>query len=70
MQLINVRKFNQGLVLRFKDLMGEIALRKLRIKGYLITPIDLNNEKMKEGARDEITFQVHPYGIYSFLVQK
>ncbi|NLK28494.1 MAG: hypothetical protein GX306_09170 [Clostridiales bacterium] len=70
MQLINVRKISNGIVLRFKDLAGENALRKLQIKGYSITPINLMNEKIGEEVRDEIAFQTNPYGICSFLLHK
>jgi len=70
MQLINVRKTEDGLVLRFKDLLGEEAIRKLQVPGYHITSIDLHNRKIDKDTLDEIEFPVKPYGIYSFLISK
>lgn len=70
MQLINVRKTEDGLVLRFKDLLGEKAIRKLEVPAYNITPIDLHNRRIDKASVDEVEFSVGPYGIYSFLISK
>ena len=70
MQLINVRETEDGTVLRFKDLLGQQAIRKFEAPGFNITSIDLHNRKIDKGTVDEIEFPVRPYGIYSFLISR
>jgi alpha-mannosidase len=70
MQLINVRYKNEGLILRFKELAGKEALRRIYAKGYNITPIDLKNTVPGEGCSENLEFHVKPYGIYSFQITK
>lgn len=70
MQLINARYKNEGLILRFKDLAGKEALRRIGVKGCNITPIDLKNTPSGEGCSEKLEFYVKPYGIYSFQITK
>jgi GT2 family glycosyltransferase len=70
MQLINARYKNEGLILRFKDLAGKEALRRIGVKGCNITPIDLKNTPSGEGCSEKLEFHVKPYGIYSFQITK
>jgi alpha-mannosidase len=70
MQLMNTRKEKNGIILRFKDLLGEESLRKIAVENYSITPCDLNNRAEGESAQGEYTFTVKPYGIYSFVLSK
>ncbi|MCK9524858.1 MAG: hypothetical protein M0R49_02910 [Limnochordia bacterium] len=70
MQLINVRDREGSLVLRFADLLGQADVRKLRVLGHTLTPVDLHNNPVGLTRDDEIEFPVKPYGIYSFLLQK
>ncbi len=70
MQLINARKEKDGIVLRFKDLLGKEALRKLYTEGYSISPVDLYNRITGESNQNEYTFPVKPYGIYSFFLSR
>ena len=70
MQLINARKEHNGIVLRFRDLAGENARRKIQVNNYSITPVDLNNIVTGESTKEGYDFEVKPYGIYSFLLSK
>jgi hypothetical protein len=70
MQLINARIVNNGLIIRFKDVLGEIACRKLQVENFTITPIDLHNKPSGESVFQEYDFMVKPYGVYSFLLSK
>lgn len=70
MQLINVRKVDGDLILRFKELSGESTERTLRLENSTITRTDLNNNPVGESTREEYWFKAEPYGIYSFLVSK
>ncbi|WMJ90600.1 hypothetical protein [Anaerocolumna sp. MB42-C2] len=70
MQLINAREDADGIVIRLKDLMGEEAVRKIVLNGYVITPIDLYNRVTGEKNTGEYTFTVKSYGIYSFLLSR
>jgi len=70
MQLINARNEKAGMVLRFKDLSGEDTWRKIKVKDYSITPIDLSNIAIGKSSEEEQEFQIKPYGIYSFLISK
>ncbi len=68
MQLINARKEQEGIILRFKDLRGEASLRKLVIENHTITPVDIYNRTAGESKQNEYDFPIKPYGIYSFLL--
>ncbi len=68
MQLINVRNVNSGMILRFRDLFGEKALRSIQINDYNITPVNLHNMVKGEKLQGKYEFVVNPYGIYSFLI--
>ncbi len=70
MQLINVRKEQDNIVIRLKELQGEEAVRKLALNGYTITPVDLYNREIGKKMAGEYTFTVKPYGIYSFLLSE
>ncbi|MDF2484546.1 MAG: hypothetical protein K0R46_714 [Herbinix sp.] len=70
MQLINVREGKDGLIIRLKELSGRTETRKLRIDGYTIVPVDLNNVVQGEGIQETFEFDAKPYGIYSFLLKK
>jgi hypothetical protein len=70
MQMINARILDGNIIVRFKDLFGEDAIRKLQINNYRITPIDLDNRVNGASSLDEHAFPVKPYGIYSFLLSK
>ncbi|MDF2538411.1 MAG: hypothetical protein K0S76_1432 [Herbinix sp.] len=70
MQLVNARKEGMGIVLRFKDLAGAVAFRKLRVEGYSITPVDFHNQTVGKSVPTELEFAVKPFGIYSFLITK
>ncbi|MDF2543669.1 MAG: hypothetical protein K0S47_3387 [Herbinix sp.] len=70
MQLMNARKTEHGIVLRFRDLLGKEALRKLQVDGYQITPVNLHNIKIAESTKNSYEFQVNAHGIYSFLLSK
>ena len=70
MQLINVREITEGLIIRFKELSGRSDSRSLRIDGYSITPVDLNNMVQGEDTPEMLEFEVKPYAIYSFLLKK
>lgn len=70
MQLINVRHAEGGLVLRFTELLGQADVRRLRVTGHTITPVDLHGNRVGSTCENEIEFSVKPYGIYSFLIQK
>jgi len=70
MQLINVRKAKDGIILRFRDLSGENATRRLKVNGCYITPINLRNIAVDKSCFEECEFNVQPYGIYSFLASK
>lgn len=70
MQLINVRKEKEGIVLRFRDLLGIEDSRRLTAENYTVTPVDLYNRAVGEPKITEYNFRVSPYGIYSFLLTK
>jgi hypothetical protein len=70
MQLINVRYKNEGLIMRFKDLAGKEAIRKIWIKDCNITPIDLKNIASGDSCSERLEFHVKPYGVYSFRIAK
>jgi hypothetical protein len=70
MQLISARKENDNFIVRFKDLLGEDVWRKFHVKGYSITPVDLNNTVNGIISLNDHAFHVKPYGIYSFLLSK
>jgi hypothetical protein len=70
MQLINARFHKEGLVLRFKDLAGKNALRRIVARNYNIMPIDLNNQGCGQSSGESLDFDVKPYGIYSFQFTK
>lgn len=70
MQLINARYKDEDLILRFKDLTGKEALRKIWIKNCDITLIDLKNMELGQSCSDQLSFEVKPYGIYSFRITK
>lgn len=70
MQLINMRKENGGIILRFRDLSGKDSSRRLKVNGYNITPINLRNIATEKSYHEDYSFMARPYGIYSFLVTK
>jgi hypothetical protein len=70
MQLINARIVDHGLILRFKDVLGVTACRKLQVENYTIIPIDLHNNPNGVITSEEHDFMVKPYGVYSFLLTK
>jgi hypothetical protein len=70
MQLINTRIEGENLILRFRELLGENSLRKLRVNNYKITPVNLNNKIIGEGTIHEHEFPVNAYGIYSFVLSE
>jgi hypothetical protein len=70
MQLINARYNNGGLILRFKDLAGKEAQRRICVKNYDIMPIDLNNIAKGMCCSECFEFGVKPYGVYSFQLTK
>jgi hypothetical protein len=70
MQLINARNKNGGLVLRFKDLAGKEAQRRICVKDYDIMPVDLNNIAIGMSCSECFEFSVKPYGVYSFQLTK
>ncbi len=70
MQLINVREVMGGLVIRLRELSGRSETRKLRIDGYDIVPIDLNNNACGSEMQELLEFEAKPYGIHSFLLKR
>lgn len=70
MQLMNVRRSDGKMILRFRELSGKSAPRVLKLKDHTITQADLNNKPVGKSVREEYEFTVKPYGIYSFLVTK
>jgi hypothetical protein len=70
MQLITVREGMGGLIIRFKELSGRSETRRLRIDGYDIVPIDLNNNILGSEAPELLEFVAKPYGIHSFLLKR
>ncbi len=70
MQLINVRNEKEGIILRFRELLGKECSRKLTSENYTITPVDLYNRAAGESKITEYNFWVSPYAVYSFLLTK
>lgn len=70
MQLIAVREGMGGLIIRFKELSGRSEVRKLRIDGYNIAPVDLINNVLGSEVPELLEFEAKPYGIHSFLLKR
>ncbi len=70
MQLINVREEMGGLIIRFKEVSGRSETRKLRVDGYDIVPVDLNNNVLGDEMPELLEFEAKPYGIHSFLLKR
>lgn len=70
MQLINVRRTDGEMILKFRELTGKGGPRILKLKGHTITSADLNNRPDGKSVKEEYEFTAKPYGIHSFLVSK
>ncbi len=70
MQLINVREIGEEMIIRLKDLSGRLETRRLRVDGYVIVPVNLNNVVQGSEVPEILEFEVKPYGIHSFLLKK